>query len=132
MHKTHTLQLLRLQDASLGPLAAIRPRHQDLVPPGALYCNPESAVILCCVSSSTFKLHLMDHLVPARCLNLAAAGLRADRPSGKAPTRQLRLPRANTRLQELGLEPWCYCSVVTAPYFVSRRSSSRMSPISGA
>ena len=36
------------------------------------------AVILCCLSRSMFMYRLVDHLVPAMCLNLAAARLRAD------------------------------------------------------
>ena len=36
------------------------------------------------------RYRLADHRVPAMCLNLAAARLRADCPSGKAPTTRVR------------------------------------------
>lgn len=37
-----------------------------------------------------FMLSLVDHRVPAMCLSRAAAKLRADLPSGKAPTTRVR------------------------------------------
>ena len=36
------------------------------------------ALILCCLSRFMFMYRLADHLVPAMCLDLAAARLRAD------------------------------------------------------
>ena len=54
------------------------------------------------------RYRLLDQRVPAMCLNLAAARLRAELPSGKAPTTRVRLLDAVpfTRSWDLDLEVW--------------------------
>src|SRR6478735_5282004 len=47
-------------------------------------------LIRCSMSSSMFKYFLVDHAVPAICRRRAAARLRADWPSGNAPTTRVR------------------------------------------
>src|ERR1700716_967502 len=43
-----------------------------------------------CLSRSMFRYRLVDQRVPAMCLSLAAARLRAELLSGKAPTTRVR------------------------------------------
>jgi hypothetical protein len=62
-----------------------------------------TAPLICwSLSRSMFRYRLVDHAVPAMCRRLAVARLRADCPSGKAPTTRVRR-RISRRIRSSGL-----------------------------
>ena len=76
-----------------------------------------------------FRYRLVDQRVPAMCLNLAAARLRAELPSGKAPTTRVR--RLISRMMRSTRRP-CVTQRITNTSQFLRKTLTRMSQRFGA